>query len=65
VTAAEIDDPTAAKQAADAPGHLPGFIQLLPRQTPRMTHGARQPMEQRATREPVEIVIRQPTAGRG
>ena len=60
VAGAEIDDSPAAKDPARAPRHLPGLIELLARQTPRVAHGTRHAVEQRLAREAFEIPIRQP-----
>ena len=64
VPCGQIDDTTAAKPAADPPRHLPGFVQLFPRQAPRVTHGARQPVEQPVARKAIEIVAGEPSLRR-
>ncbi len=61
---AEIDDASAAKNAARATRDLPGLVELLARQTAGMAHGARDAVEERLAREASQIVIRQPGARR-
>jgi hypothetical protein len=59
VAAGEIDDPAAAEPAASAARHLPGLVELLPRQAARFANGPADPIEERVRREPTEIVHRQ------
>jgi len=55
----QVDDSTAAKVAAHPPRHLPGLEELLSRQAFRLTDGARQPSEERATWEELHCAVRQ------
>ena len=57
----EIDDAATSKPAADAPRHLPSFVELFPRQAARMTRGARDAVEQPITRKSLEVVVGEPS----
>ena len=53
----EIDDAAAAEEAADAPRHLPRFVQLLARQAARAAHRAGETIEERVARKPTQVVF--------
>ena len=53
----EIDDTSAAKDAADATRRLPRFVEFLAREAARMTHRAGEAIEQGRTRKPRQIAI--------
>ena len=57
VPASEVDDTAAAKVAADALRHLPGFVQLFTRQAARMAGGAGDAVKQRAAGKAIEVAI--------
>ena len=57
VSGREIDDAAAAKEAPDATRHLPGFVQLLARQTASVTDRACKAIEQRVARKPLQVTI--------
>jgi hypothetical protein len=59
----KIDDAAAAKEAADAPRHLPRLVQLLARQAPGVAHGAREAVEQRGAWKPLQITPGEPSFG--
>ena len=56
----EIDDTPAAEQAPHASRRFPGFEELLARQTPRVTHGPAQTMEEGVVGKTPQIAIGQP-----
>ena len=60
VSARKVDHATATEEAPYASSCLPGFVQLLARQAARITHHAREPIEERVAREPPKIVRREP-----
>ncbi len=60
---AEIDDASAAEQAARAPGHFPRLIQLLARKTTRVAYGTGNAVEEGVAAKATEIVIGEATAG--
>ena len=60
----QIDDAPAAEHPAHAPGHLPSFVQLFSRQARRVTHGARDAVEERLVRKTIDVPIGQASAGR-
>ena len=55
----QIDDASAAKDPADAARHLPGFEQLLARQTASAADGARESIEERVASKATEVVMRE------
>ena len=55
MSAAQIDDAPAAKPPPDAARHLPGFVQLLARQTTGAADRSGEPIEQRVAAKPFEI----------
>ena len=60
MTATEIDDAAAAKEASNSTRGLPRLVQLLARKTPGLTHGARESIEERRAWESAEIARGQP-----
>ena len=54
VPCGQIDDAAAPEPAADPPRHLPGFVELFPRQAARMTRDARHTVEQTIAGESLE-----------
>ena len=59
----KVDDPPAAKDAADAARHLPRFVQLLARQAAGVTYGACEAIEQRGAWKPIQVTIGEPSFG--
>jgi hypothetical protein len=57
VSGGQIDHAPAAKDTSNAPRHLPRLVEFLARQTARVTHRARDPIEQRVARKAIEIAI--------
>ena len=55
MSAAQIDDAAATQPEANAPGHLPGFVELLARQTAGAADGTSQPIKQCVAAKPFEI----------
>jgi hypothetical protein len=53
----KIDDPPAAKDAADPARHLPRLVELFARQTAGVTHRAGDSIEQRGTWKPLQVTI--------
>ena len=53
----KIDDAPAPKEAAHATRRLPCFVQLLAWQATGVTYGAREAIEQRGARKPLEITV--------
>ena len=62
--AAEIDDAPAPEEPAHAPRDLPRFVELLARETSRLTHRARHAIEQRGAGKSVQVARRQTSARR-
>src|SRR5262249_36786208 len=56
---AEIDDASAAEEAAGAPRHFPGFVQLLAGEAARAADGAGDAIEERSPPKTSEIVRRE------
>jgi len=65
VAAGDVHHPAAAAPPADAPSHLPRFIQFLARQSSNAAHDAADAVEQRVARESRKIVWRESAAGAG
>ncbi len=63
---AQIDDPSATKEASRAPGDFPGFVELLTREASGMTHRSGNAIEQGFAGESTQIAIGQaPLRGGG
>jgi hypothetical protein len=56
VPAGHIHNASAAEGSSHAARHLPRFVQLLAGQTAGATDRTRDPVEQRAARESIEVV---------
>ena len=63
VSAPDIDHAPAAADPARPTAHLPGFVQLLPRDAAGRANDSAQPFEQSVSGEPAQIVVRQTIAG--
>ena len=62
VSPTQVDDAPAAEEAADAPRHLPGFVEFLAGQAARVTDSPGHPVEKRGAGKPVEIAVSQPAS---
>jgi len=64
VTAGEIDDTTAAKEAAHTSSRLPRFVEFFSRQASGLAHRATDAIEQRVAGKSVDVVQREPALRR-
>lgn len=57
VTAGQIDDPAAAKEATDAARRFPRLVQLFARQAAGVAHRAGESVEEGVVREATEVAV--------